>query len=80
MWLVNSMKQIYYYDTHIMSYDEETVKEYLASMQMSKQEIDNNVNVLNDFEDLKCYCCEYGYEVKELYLNFGIDLKAFMSK
>ena len=69
------MKPIYYYDTHIMSFNEETVKEYLSSMNLSKNNIDANVGILYTFDDLLDYCNMYGYEVREIEPSFGISLE-----
>ena len=71
------MKTIYYYDTHIMSFDEEIVKEYLFNAQKSKKWVDEHIGVINDFDDLIEYCNDNAYLVEEIEGAFGIDLNDF---
>ena len=71
------MPVLYYYKDYIND-DEETVKEYIASLQKSKQYIENNVYVIDDFWELKQWCSEFHYELDELYELFGIDLKEWL--
>ena len=72
------MKPLYYYEDYIHN-DRDIVKEYIAFMEQCGEETllrlcENEIYIIEDLYELQQWCHEYGYNMEDLYEEFGIDL------
>jgi len=73
------MKPLYYYGDYIHD-DRIIIEEYIAFMHegMGEESLiriqENEVYILEDLAEVRNWCIEYGFEMNDIYEEFGINL------
>ena len=75
--------ELYYYKGFISS-DIDSVENYIAKNEIYNGEegllniFENDIGIIDCFSDLQHWCYDYGYDMKDLLSEFGIDYGMFL--